>query len=164
MLNKIFIFTVIILFIETTLIFSQNIKSVKIKEKKFTGWIFYQEVDFPIPIPDLNSRFTPAKYEIIEAEKIIRNYISNENKILINQGHGFPIIHKKLYKYKRQYFGYINREGEKVIWVNCIYGKKYRNVIDKELIFVLDGGSYFWQIKVNLSKKKLFDLIINSNS
>lgn len=148
----------------TTIGLTQGNCSTKIIGNHYKGYIFPKEAELLIPFPDLISRFTPTKNEIILAESIIRDSIVNENRILRNQGKGFPIIHKKLNKYKRQYFGYINSDGDKIIWVNCIWFKKISNKISEEVIIIMDGGSYFWNIKVNLSKKKLFALAVNSNS
>ncbi|MBE8719146.1 hypothetical protein, partial [Sphingobacterium pedocola] len=80
-----------------------------------------------------------------------------------------------LNKYKRRYFGYIDANGDKIIFVNCLWEKKaVRDFTDKifhkasddttwktDKKIVLDGCSYYWNIKVNLTSKALFDLYVN---
>ena len=34
----------------------------------------------------------------------------------------------------------------------------------KEQVKVLDGGSYFWNVKFDISKNELYDLYVNGNS
>ena len=99
--------------------------------------------------------------EIIEVESLIKNQIKELNSNKINQFNGCPAIHKKLKKYKRQYFGYIDENNNKIIWVNFIWHKKTDDDWENELQITLDNCSYFWNVKVNLTSKKVFDLIVN---
>jgi hypothetical protein len=91
--------------------------------------------------------------------------LKNLNNQLVNQS-STPITHKKLSKYKRQYFGYIDKNGDKILLINCFWSKD-KNAKDRWLtdrIMVLDGGSYYWNVKFNLNKKRLFDLDVNGYS
>ena len=127
--------------------------------------IFSQEYTDLINQSDFKERFTPTEQEIVRTEKALkRNWIIN--KSMINQGGSCPIIHKKLNKYKRQYVGYINSSGEKIIWINFIW-KREKGILsklDKEIIIVLDGCSYFWDINLNLEKEELFNLRVNGSA
>jgi hypothetical protein len=72
----------------------------------------------------------------------------------------------KDFKYhKRQYIPYINSKGEKIVWINCFCSVD-RNSDDwkNELIFVLDGGNCYFNLKINLNTKKSFDLIVNGDA
>jgi hypothetical protein len=119
---------------------------------------------FPAIYFDLipGQRFTPTRLEIDKAEIALHNNLQTLNKQLVNQS-STPIIHKNLHKYKRQYFGYINKNGDRILLINCLWS------MDKEdtvlwltgRIIVHDGGSYYWNIKFNLDKNELFDLDIN---
>ena len=93
------------------------------------------------------------------------NDLKEVNKDLINQS-STPIIHRKLKKYKRQYFGYIDGNGDRILLINCFWSK---NRSDSEIwlrnrIIVNDGGSYYWNIKFNLDKNALFELVVNGYS
>jgi len=70
-----------------------------------------------------------------------------------------------LASYKRQYIAVINKKGEKEVWINCFCSDSYNPKKDwtKELIMVQDGGNCYFDIKVNLTTKKYYDLIVNGN-
>ena len=119
---------------------------------------------FPFNYFDLigGQSFTPTRQEIDRVEVALQTDLETLNKDLINQA-STPIIHKKLKKYKRQYFGYIDKNGDRILLINCFWSKNidFSNRWLKERIVVLDGGSYYWSIKFNLNRKELFDLNVN---
>jgi hypothetical protein len=71
-------------------------------------------------------------------------------------------------KYKIQVFGYTDKEGNKMLLLNC-----FRNDDNKdkdlatnwltEMIQVEDGGIYFWTIRYDVGKNGLFDFKTNGN-
>ena len=147
-----------------------NNEAQYIKEDCFEGYIFAKEnvkdADW-MPFNDMKEKYTPSVSDIIMAERILKEQLGKINKkTLMNQGKGCPIIHRKLSRYKRQYFGYINKSGEKIIWINFIWDKKKDSLKwwNTEVIYILDGCSYFWNIKVNLSTENLFELIVNGSA
>ena len=131
------------------------------KTTKFDSAIF--PADYIDLIPGV--RFTPTREEVDKAEIALELTIKNLNKNLINQT-DTPIIHKKLDKYKRQYFGYTDNDGNRILLINFFWSKdRYSNFSNslwlKERILVFDGGSYYWNIRFDLDKNQLFDLDIN---
>ena len=73
-----------------------------------------------------------------------------------------PIIHENLPKYRRQYVGNINKKGQKIIWINFLWTKENdESRLAKDVLYVDDGGSYYWNIKVNIVTEELTDLMIN---
>ncbi|MBS1772488.1 MAG: hypothetical protein JST82_06500 [Bacteroidetes bacterium] len=73
-----------------------------------------------------------------------------------------------LYKenYKRQCFAYVNKKGEKIVWVNCMCSE---DPVDIEgwkshLIIVRDGGKCYFNLKVDLAKKEAYDLRVNGEA
>ena len=123
---------------------------------------------FPSNYVDLigGERFTPIRTEVDQAEKALTEDLEKTNNSLINQdGKYNPIIHKNLKKYNRQYFGYIDKNGDKILLINCFWKQKNRFVNwKKERVMVLDGGSHYWSIKLNLTTGKLFDLNVNGSA
>ena len=75
-----------------------------------------------------------------------------------------PIIHEKLQKYVRQYVGFVNMKGQKIIWVNCLWNKSLEERAGKDVIIVDDGCSYFWDVEVNLNTGELANLMINGSA
>ena len=64
--------------------------------------------------------------------------------------------------YKVQLVPVINEKGEKEVWINCFcsdFGHDWR----KDIMYVDDGGSCFFNLKINLSTKKYYDLSVNAN-
>ena len=109
-------------------------------------------------------RFTPTKEEIFEAEKALKSKLKEANRNLENQ-YNSPIIHRNLKKYKRQYFGYINGNGEKVLYINSLWSKpiKEKRWLN-QLIIVSDGGSHYWNIEYNLETDELIKLSVNGKA
>lgn len=141
---------------------------------KFKGVIFTQNyLIIPAPLNSANvKRFTPRKEDIISAEEIIKDQIKHLNKDRINQVRGNPIIEKHLNSYFRQYVGFINSKGDSVVHINFHWNRyslndRLKGYHDNRLGFeddythIFDGGSYYWQIKVNLTKRLLYDFEVN---
>lgn len=61
---------------------------------------------------------------------------------------------------KRQYIAVINNKGEREVWINCFcddFHTKWR----EEILMVKDGGVCYYNLKVNLTNKKYYNLIVN---
>lgn len=144
----------------------KNIDVQQIKGNCFEGYIFPKTYTGFIPVGDILDRFTPQQTDILEAEKILNEQLINLNKNLLNQTGSCPIIHKKLKKYKRQYIGAMTENGDSIIWINFIWEKDKDSIkkCSDEILIILDGCSFYWNVKVNLTKEKLFDLSINGQS
>ena len=109
-------------------------------------------------------RFTPTKEEIFEAEKALKSKLKEANRNLENQ-YNSPIIHRNLKKYKRQYFGYINGNGKKVLYINSLWKKNEEETKWlQQIIMVSDGGSYYWNIEYNLNTDELINLSVNGSA
>jgi len=149
---------------------NKDYQNTIIKTNRFEGVIFSK--DYIGLLNNSENKYTPTTIEIDSAEIILRKGIKEINENGPNQVDNCPVIHRKLRKYKRQYFGYIDKSGDKIIFINCFWDKKefsdrvlYKEPIDNkwktEEKIVLDGCSYCWSIKVNLTKKTLFDFRVN---
>jgi hypothetical protein len=162
----------IILTLNFGLTFSQNIELIE--NRKFEGAIFPKNYDIPMSKnPPIEKRFTPTKSEILELEKQLDNKIKAINKNKPNQGKGYgPIIHRRLKKYDRQYIGFIDQYGQKVIHVNFIWNgysiweaikgwTKPDESWKTEWQMWFDGGSRFWNINYIIHKKEFIDFQVN---
>ena len=147
--------------------------STYVKGNNFEGVIFSKEYQMPFSEnPPVEKRFTPSIEDIELVEKLLNEQLKNINNG-VNQGkHLGPKIHKKLKKYQRQYIGFISEQGEQYIYLSCNW-QRY-NLFDRirgfsppddgwktEFWIVFDGGSYHWNIKINLDKQELSDLSVN---
>ena len=162
----------IILTLNFGLTFSQNIELIN--SRNFKGAIFPKTYDIPLTEnPSIEKRFTPTKEEIVELENQLRSQIKKINKNKPNQGkHYGPIIHKRLKKYDRQYIGFIDQYGQRVIHANFIWNgysiwesirgwTKPDDSWKTDWQMWFDGGSRFWNINYIIDKKEFVDFSVN---
>jgi hypothetical protein len=71
------------------------------------------------------------------------------------------VIDLKLYK--RQYVVTVNTNGEVEVWVNCFCSYWDRDW-KKEVIYVCDGGNCYFNLKINLTTGKCYDLYVNGSA
>ena len=151
---------------------SQNIQLLK--TEKFTGVIFPANYDLS-GIFGTQNRFTPTELEIAELEMILKAQIAELNKNRFSQKNKYnrknrcPTIDKNLKKYVRQYAGFYNEKGERIIYINCIW-HKYTEIGDDNIerqvwktnwLTISDGGSYYWNVQYNLDTKTFFNFSVN---
>lgn len=68
-----------------------------------------------------------------------------------------------LARYKRQYLPVINEKGEKEVWVNCFCrtdNMDWKN----NIVSVRDGGNCYFNLKINLSLKTYYGLVVNGEA
>jgi hypothetical protein len=136
----------------------------------FEGVVFSKEFAFPfISMDSIEKRFTPTKEEIEEAEDLLNKNLKAVNRFKIKQGgENGPVIDTNLGGFVRQYFGYCTKAGDKVVYISCLLRNNYRSTAAgiptwlKGAVFVLNGGSNYWQVQANLNKASLFGLEVNS--
>jgi hypothetical protein len=127
------------------------------KTKEFNCAIFPSSYD-EIPMGS-SQRFTPTRAEVDKAELALKNKLADIAK-------DQPIIYKELSHYRRQYFGYKDKNGKKILMINCMWSdddnidKKWLN----EYIMTLDGGSNYWNINYNVDTDTLFELSVNGEA
>lgn len=134
-----------------------------IQEKCYEGYIFNEDTKSSFIEYSLK-RFKPSKREIETVEKELKVSIKEINHLKPNQGRGCPIIHKKIKRYNRQYLGYIDNNGHRIILINFIWKKETPENWDKQIIEILDGCSFYWNIKIDLESMTFFDFRVNGRS
>lgn len=141
-----------------------SVKTDHYKTKTFDCVIFPENYD-GLGLGE-SKRFTPSRADIELAENALVKNLAMLNKEEINQGKDYgPVIHKSLKKYKRQYFGFIDEKGNRVLFINCFWAEEYLlDFWQKKLIEVFDGGSYYWSVKYSLNTGKLYQLMVNGVS
>ena len=110
--------------------------------------------------------------EIIESENLLKLFIADYNveatKKFNEMTKEYPNIKFnildftiELADYGRQYMSVVSHKGERMVYVNCFCDPTEFNYRDKELVQVEDGGNCFFNFKVNLTEKKIFDFMEN---
>ena len=150
---------IIILFLSSCFIHSQNVAE-HFKTRQFEVAIFPESSDEIMP----GKRYTPTKEDIIKAENALKSKLKEANRNLENQ-YNSPIIHRNLKKYKRQYFGFINDKGEKILYINSLWKKNEEETKWlQQIIMVSDGGSHYWNIEYNIETDELINLSVNGSA
>lgn len=142
----------------------------------FEGVLFTEEfhASYPHHKDDIltNKWFTPSLDEIILIEAVLKAQLKNQtpeakyNDARIVAGH--------LKKYYRQYVGFINRKGEKCIYINGLLKKSVKEIyaskgpdsdevslLYNDLVEVMDGGNEFWHAVINLETKQIITFYAN---
>ena len=71
---------------------------------------------------------------------------------------------KEIEYYNRQYICALNGEGEKLVWINC-FPKYYSDSYWRsEIVFVLDGGTDYFQLIINLTKGIYYGPAVNGHA
>lgn len=135
-----------------------------VKTARFTGYVFSEKHEVSGYIYEqARSRFTPTQREVLRAEEIISRELKLMNDSAELKATSIGTIYNNLNNYVRQYVGFVNDKGAKVIWVNFVRdGVRYKEKLGKQVIEVEDGGSNYWNVKVDLSERTMFWLMINS--
>ena len=136
---------------------------------------------------DINSKPTPLTLKDIKTiEALIEKCTSDYNKqqqiywqpIIEKQPEKFPdpsaIIHgndiKNPLLYYKQLIAVIDKNGEKIVFVNCFCSKEMKSSTNdpsywkRGIIMVDDGGNCFFQLKVNLTTNKVDHFRVNGNA
>lgn len=63
-------------------------------------------------------------------------------------------------EYRKQLVAVVNSKGEKEVWVNCFCGNG-GELWRTQIVVVFDGGPCYFDFKLNLTTKKVYDLTVN---
>ena len=94
---------------------------------------------------------------LIEIDKLFNQSVADHNSKLTNKEHFIDLSSQK---YKRQYVCVTNIWGQKEFYINCFCessGFEWK----KSLMETDDGGSCYFNFKLNLSTKKYYDFFVN---
>jgi hypothetical protein len=140
--------------------------SPETKEEPIAKHIFtssYNVAVFPksFPFSAPGERFTPSDDNVFFAERSLSRDMRSLNKDRLYQTDDF-LIHTRLRVFNRQYFGYINEAGEKVLIINAFWNGLEQESEDAWLNKVIKGSQapYFWSVKYNIDLNVLYDFVI----
>lgn len=139
-------------------------QSFAVKGKSYRGFVFDSSVFIFKSIDGQKNRYNLTNADVEKVENILCEKLTEINRKRVNQvASGCPVIHKRLKKYYRQYVGFLNQEGDIVVWVNLFWDKELIERATEEIIEVNDGCSYYWNIEVNITTSELKNLIVNGS-
>lgn len=151
--------TCALLFITYTFLFAQAKDSTAAWHYKTATYdcaIFPKtNTDYPLA----GERFTPGFPDIDKAEHALQEQLLQQ-KDTTGRIAG---IYRNLKKYKRQYFGYTDKNGHKILFINCFWDdKRFIKDWTSQMIMVDGGGSSYWKVRYDLTTNKLYGLQINN--
>jgi len=133
----------------------------------YQGQIFPAQKDyqpmFRQMFPEFTGRFTPTVEEARRADALSRAYLQSYDGPSAYYKNNIPRILESLDGYGRQYFGFVDQEGNRVIWINYFLNdpeEKFDGWRD-DIMLVLDGGYRYFNVKVNLTTGECYGLRIN---
>lgn len=103
---------------------------------------------------------TLTQNDIGKIETLMTACIDKYNNKLSPDNKQYFAIDLTKEKYKRQYVAVTNKNGDKDVWINCLcqtHGDNWKTSI----IMVDDGGNCYFNLKINLTKEKYYDLGVN---
>lgn len=115
-----------------------------------TGWLFDKTY----------SPTTLNQSDIKKIELLLTNCVDDYNKKLSDNHKQYFSIDLIKKRYKRQYVAVVNKKGEKLVWVNCLC-QTHNDNWRTSIILVDDGGNCYFNLKINLTKEKCYDLMVN---
>jgi len=111
--------------------------------------------------------------DFLECEKLVKDYINQYNikgakRLDSLKRYLRDVKHKNvqlfedqffinLKKYGRQYIAVKNKENHIIVYLNCFCNPSEFNYRKKDWVFVEDGGNCFFQIKIDLTDKKIIE-------
>ena len=104
-------------------------------------------------------RTTLSPFDIELVEDLLVAAVIDYNQSLAMQYQEHKIT-AGINDYKKQLVAVVNSKGEKEVWVNCLCavdGDSWRN----EIIVVHDGGPCFFNLKINLRTRKVYEMVVN---
>lgn len=130
----------------------------------YKGYAFCEEFDTEITVENQTGRFTPSTADIAECERLVRKKVAILNDEHESQENGLlcPLIDEHLDQYVRQYIGFIDEAGDRIMWVNFVWSDKYKKLLSYEIPNIEGGCSHFFRFKVNLDKRTAYGFEVNA--
>lgn len=134
-------------------------KNVLIETKNFIGVIFDKEEKSYLA--EIFKSFTPIPEQVFKAESIMKKCVEVD-KITSDSLEIRPHAIYKLEKYHRQYFGYFNDKGQRIILIKSISGSgradsRFPKEYIKQEVVLQDGGAGYFYLHTNIDANICFN-------
>lgn len=124
-----------------------------------TAIIKFDAADMPYIFDKNSPPATLTSQDLEQIDSLLLVCVADYNKT-IRQDLQFMKIDLVSRLYKKQLVAVINSLGEKEVWVNC-FCEDFSSSWKTELLLVDDGGSCFFNFKINLKSLKYYDFSVN---
>lgn len=134
----------------------------EINGSNYHGYNFSESWDVDFIIENQDGRYTPTEEDVAEAERLIQKRLAYVNRYHINQEGMCPVIDEHIRKYERQYVGFTDITGCRIVWVNFVWDDNIGDRLTQDIVLTEGGCGHYWHIKVNLTTGKVYGLEVNS--
>lgn len=138
-------------------------KSEEVTGSNYHGFAFHKDWEVDVSIDDQQGRFSPTDADIALAEKLMQKRLAYENRNHVNQEGRCPVIDENLRQYQRQYVGFVDQHGYRVVWINCLWDDQLAKRLSQDLLRTEGGCGHYWHILVNLDTEKVYGLEVNAS-
>ena len=138
-----------------------NIKSIQVDTSKTAIISFDKKRNYPF-----DNSFNPTtltKEDLNSIDSLLVACVTDYNNSL-DKDHKVWSIDLKKYNYRKQLVAVTNKKGEKEVWVNCFCHTWDNNNWKTDILIVHDGGTCYFNFKLNLTTKKFYDLSVNGEA
>ena len=120
--------------------------------------------DFPDAMNIFVTAYTPTTAEVDSMEMALYKYLRRIRRKLKSNPSQIN-VYKNFKDYRRQYFGFKNDAGEKLLFINSFNPNASSFTFDwlNTQVIVFDGGSTYWSVHYNYTKKGFYNLSINGS-
>lgn len=138
---------------------------MEVTGSNYHGYAFPADWDVDVTVEGQDGRYTPEDLDIAMAEKLIQKKIAYLNRNHENQGGRCPIIDEHMTKYERQYVGFTDVHGFRIIWVNFIWDDNLSkgSKLGRDIVLTEGGCGHYWHVKCNLDTEKVYGLEVNGS-
>ena len=136
-------------------------KCAEVTGGNYHGWAFHKDWEVDVMVENQDGRFTPTDEDIAKAEGLIQSRLAYVNRFHENQEGQCPIIDEHIRKYERQYVGFTDVHGYRVMWVNFVWDDNAKLSLANDILLTEGGCGHYWHIQCNLDTEKVYGLEVN---
>lgn len=151
------------LFAQDYVVPEETWKFVEVSGSNYHGYAFHKDWSVDVEVESQEGRYTPDDADIVLAEHLIQKRIAYLNRFHENQEGLCPIIDEHMTKYERQYVGFTDVHGYRIIWVNFIWDESLRGKLANDIVRTEGGCGHYWSVKVNIDTEKVYGLEVNGS-
>ena len=120
---------------------------------------FQTGLNTPFSISDLPVALNSIQIALVDI--LMREAVNGYNAALPTKKRRAFGIDLSGTEYRRQYISGVNPAGDTLVWVNAFCDHHLPENWKIELVLVKDGGNCYFSLTVNLTKRRVTDIIVN---
>ncbi|MBQ9638296.1 MAG: hypothetical protein IJV22_01900 [Bacteroidales bacterium] len=138
-------------------------KFAEVNGHNYHGYVFHKDWKVDVNVENQDGRYTPTDEDIALVEKMVKKKIAYLNRHHENQEGMCPIIDEHMDKYERQYVGFTDLNGYRIVWVNYVWDDKVKKKLSQDIVLTEGGCGHYWHLKVNVDTEKVYGLEVNGS-